>query len=76
MGQPAEIQVFEYGDSESAAADAAEIGPDGNPSTTMISWLATPHFYRSDHLIVLYVGDDQAVVDLLSTLLGPPFAGG
>lgn len=74
--QPAEIQVFEYGDAERATDDAAQIGPAGHPPTMMISWLATPHFYQAGRLIVLYVGDDQAVVDLLTTLLGAPFAGG
>jgi hypothetical protein len=57
-------------------ADAAQIGPDGHPPTMMISWLATPHFYQAERLIVLYVGDDPMVVDLLTALLGPPFAGG
>lgn len=76
LDQPAEIQVFEYPDAESVAADAAQIGPDGNPLTMMIHWLATPHFFQSGRLIVLYIGDDQTVVDLLTALLGPPFAGG
>lgn len=76
LGQPAEIQVFEYRDAESAAADATQIGPDGNPPTMMISWLATPHFFQAERLIVLYVGDYQQVVDLLTELLGPQFAGG
>jgi hypothetical protein len=76
LRQPAQIQVFEYEDTESAADDAAQVGPDGNPSTMMISWMATPHFYQAGQLIVLYVGDDQVVVDLLTDLLGPPFAGG
>jgi hypothetical protein len=75
LSQPVDVQVFEYRDAESAAADAAQIGPEGHPPTMMISWLATPHFFLSGQLIVLYVGEDQAVVDLLITLLGPPFAG-
>jgi len=74
--QPAELQVFEYQDAEGAAVDAAQIGPDGHPPTMTISWLATPHFYQAERLIVLYVGDDPMVVDLLTALLGPPFAGG
>ena len=74
--QPAELQVFEYQDAEGAAIDAAQIGPDGQPPTMMINWLATPHFYQAERLIVLYVGDDPMVVDLLTALLGPPFAGG
>ena len=61
---------------QAAEADAAQIGPDGNPRTTMVTWIAPPHFFRADRLIVLYIGDDPTVVDLLTALLGPPFAGG
>ncbi len=75
LSQPVDVQVFEYRDAESATADAAMIGPDGNPTTTMILWIAPPHFFQAERVIVLYLGEDQAVVDLLITLLGPPFAG-
>lgn len=75
LAQPADIQVFSYADPAMAAADAAQIGPDGNPRTMIIEWIAPPHFFRAERLIVLYVGYDQAVIDLLTALLGPPFAG-
>ena len=39
-------------------------------------WMATPHFFKSGKLIVLYLGDDVAVMTLLTGLLGPQFAGG
>jgi hypothetical protein len=42
----------------------------------MMSWVATPHFYAPDRVIVLYVGDDQAVVDVLNEVLGQPVAEG
>jgi len=29
------------------AADVEQIGPDGNPRTAMITWVAPPHFFRS-----------------------------
>jgi hypothetical protein len=75
LTQPVDLQVFEYGDPEQAVADAAQIGPDGNPPTMMISWLAPPHFFQAGSLIVLYLGEDQPALDLLTSLLGPPFAG-
>lgn len=75
LSQPADVQVFEYADADRADADAEQIGPDGHPATMMIHWIAPPHFFRGERLIVLYLGEDQAVIDLLSTLLGPPFAG-
>jgi hypothetical protein len=75
LAQPADVQVFEYQSAERAAADAAQIGPDGNPPTMMIDWIAPPHFFRAGRVIVLYIGEDQSVVDLLTALLGSPFAG-
>lgn len=76
ISQPADLQVFEYGDAAQASADAAQIGPDGNPKTMMILWIEPPHFFQAERIIVLYIGTDQAVIDLLTTVLGPPFAGG
>jgi hypothetical protein len=75
LAQPADVQVFAYEDEALAAADAAAIGPDGNPKTMMIHWIAPPHFFRSGSVIVLYLGEDPAVIDLLTAVLGPPFAG-
>lgn len=76
LSQPADVQVFEYADEARATADAAQIGPDGNPSTMMILWIEPPHFFRGEQIIVLYIGEDQAVIDVLTSVLGPPFAGG
>jgi hypothetical protein len=76
ISQPADVQVFEYADEASATADAAQIGPDGNPTTMMILWIEPPHFFRGEQIIVLYIGEDQAVIDVLTSVLDPPFAGG
>jgi uncharacterized protein (DUF305 family) len=75
LTDPVEVQVFDYADASDAEADAAAIGPDGQPRTALVEWIAPPHFYRADGLIVLYVGDDHSILELLSELLGPPFAG-
>ncbi len=58
-----------------ATTDAARIGSDGNSPTMRITWLSSPHFFRAERVIVLYVGVDQAAIDLLTALLGPPFVG-
>jgi hypothetical protein len=71
-----DVQVFEYPDVVAAEQDAEQIAPDGSTSTMMINWIATPHFYRSDRLIALYVGDNAEIVELLNTVLGEQFAGG
>ena len=74
------VQVFEYEDAAAADTQAALISPDGfsinkNGQTCHIGWVAPPHFYKASNLIVLYVGDNQAVIDVLETVLGPQFAG-
>jgi hypothetical protein len=70
------VQVFEYADAAQADAEAEQVAPDGSSiGTTMATWIGPPHFYRADHLIVLYVGDNQSLMELLETLLGPQFAG-
>ena len=75
IAQPAEVQVYNYETAEAAAADARQIGPDGNPTTTMITWVAPPHFFRKERVLALYVGTDAAVLARLTDALGPQFAG-
>ncbi len=71
-----DVQVFEYADAATAEAEVALVSPDGfSVGTSMISWVATPHFYKTDRLIVLYVGDSEAVTDVLESVLGQQFAG-
>ena len=74
------FQVWEYEDAAAADTEAAFISPDGssinnNGQLCLYEWVAPPHFYKASNLIVLYVGDNQAVIDALETLLGPQFAG-
>jgi hypothetical protein len=71
----ADVQVFEFADAEDAQAAVAALGPDGNPPTMMIEWVAPPHFYQAGRLVVLYLGDDPELLQALSDLLGPQVAG-
>ena len=71
-----EVQVFEYADPDEAQVEAAKVAPGGDSvGTTMITWVATPHFFLSDTLLVLYVGNDGTVLGLLQDVMGPQFAG-
>ena len=71
-----EVQVFEFCIEEDAQLAAGTISPDGSAiGTSMISWVKAPHFYNSGKLIVLYVGEEDAVLDVLEVVLGPKFAG-
>jgi len=71
-----EVQVFEYPSEEEALLAAGTISSDGGSiGTTMVSWIEAPHFFRSGSLIVLYVGEEDLVVETLKVVLGPQIAG-
>ena len=72
-----EVQVFEYLNAAAADSEAELVSPDGaSVGTNMITWVATPHFYKEERLIVLYVGDNEDLINILETILGSQFAGG
>jgi len=72
----ADVQVFEYKSTEAMEADAAQVSPDGGSvEMSMITWMATPHFFKSGSVLVLYVGDNAAILNLLKGALGEQFAG-
>lgn len=72
----ADVQVFEYASAETMGLDASQVSEDGSSiGTSMVGWVAAPHFYRSGRLLILYVGEDTTVIDLLESVVGPQFAG-
>ena len=72
-----ELQVYEYPAMEAAEAEAASVSADGSMlGTAVFDWTSTPHFFRSGNLIVVYVGENQSVIQALQSLLGAQFAGG
>ena len=72
----ADVQVFEYSSAEEMENEASQVSPDsGSIGTSMLMWVDTPHFYKSGRIIVLYVGSDAVVLDLLKATLGQQFAG-
>ena len=82
LSQPIELQSFNYQQEDvkmdplqAAEQDAEQIEPSGQPHTMRIEWLAPPHFYHKERVIVLYLGSDAQTLALLKELLGPPFAG-
>ena len=71
-----DVQVFEYKSADAMEAEAALVAPDGGEvGTSMMMWMATPHFFKAGSVLVLYVGDDAATLDLLTSVLGEQFAG-
>jgi hypothetical protein len=71
-----DVQVFEYESAPAAEADAAKVSTDGSSvGTSMVNWMAPPHFYKKERVIALYVGDNSALTQLLESVLGPQVAG-
>ena len=74
------VLVMDYGDAAALEAEAAGISPSGSSVAThgrasMILWAAPPHFFRTETAIVLYVGESPTVIEALTSVLGPQFAG-
>lgn len=69
----AEVQVFEFEDPETRSAVSATITETGEILGGITpSWSGRPNFWAGGSLIVLYVGQNQDVIDLLSDVLGEP----
>lgn len=72
----ADLQVFEYENAAAMEEAASQVAPDGGSiGTSMVTWIDPPHFYKVGRIIVLYLGSDQAVLDLLNMVIGSQFAG-
>jgi hypothetical protein len=71
-----QVQVFEYASTKTAEREASGVSGTGSSvGMSMPLWIAPPHFYKNGRLIVLYVGDNSAVLKALERTLGPQFAG-
>lgn len=71
-----QVQVFEFADAAAASAAAQDVSPDGSSvGTSMMTWVAPPHFYKTDKLIVLYIGENEAVLAALESVVGEQIAG-
>ena len=69
--------MFEYSNAATAESQAKLVSPDGTTiGNSKPSWMATPHFFKSQKLIVIYIGDDKTILRILQGALGDQFAGG
>ena len=75
------IQIYAYPTSELAAEDIARLDEAGYSYSasiglnTYISWVDTPHFYLIDNAIILYVGANEDVCDVLTEVCGEQVKG-
>lgn len=72
----ADVQVFEFIDEGTAAAAAGTIQANGYIiGLAAVDWIGQPNFFSRGRVIVLYVGDDPAVIELLTRVVGDPITG-
>ena len=70
------VQVFEYPRTPAVDVDARKISTDGRTiGTSKPSWMAPPHFFKSGKFLVLYIGGNQTILNVLQGALGSQFAG-
>ena len=70
------LQVYEFPNEERAAREAETVSADGSSvGTSKVLWMAPPHFFRAGALLVLYLGSDEQVLDILRAKIGSQFAG-
>jgi len=82
------VQFFEFAGAAQAEKAAAGVSAEGgevarpdpeNPGSSIImypDWIATPHFFQREGLVVLYVGDSLSILRALEAVMGSQFAGG
>lgn len=72
----ADIRVFEFASESDAVSTSLTVSEDGTKiGNSVIRWIDQPHFYTNGKLIVLYVGQNPEIMNLLEAFLGNQFAG-
>jgi hypothetical protein len=72
-----DVQVYEFASANAAQQAAAQVSPTGGSiGTQHMSWMAPPHFFRKENLVVIYLGSSAKVLAELQNLMGVEFAGG
>jgi hypothetical protein len=71
----AEVQVFEYPDTELAREEARRLAEAATGSGgAQPNWNGTPHVFAAGRVLVLYVGSDRDIFTRLQRVLGPSIA--
>lgn len=67
-----DVQVFVFESENARQVESGKISKDGSSiGTSMVSWVQPPHFWANGNAIILYVGTNQEVVDLINQVIGP-----
>lgn len=68
-----EMQVFEFADQPTAEAQISAFQEYFD--TSMVMWIAPPHFYQTGRIIILYLGDNAEIIQAMESIAGGQFAG-
>ena len=74
------LSVYLYESSEKMEEDASHLDGGGasynsGKRSVKISWESLPHFYKKDNMIVLYVGQNTDLTNVLEQTIGLQFSG-
>ena len=70
------LELFAYRDEDGAARDLLTVDESGLlVAQAAVDWGGDPHFFLRDNVIVLYVGENSKVLDMLERLCGPQIRG-
>ncbi|MBI2938278.1 MAG: hypothetical protein HYY22_08730 [Thaumarchaeota archaeon] len=70
------LQVYVYNNNHDAIGEAARVSQDGfTVGNTKVEWISPPHFYQTGKMIVIYLGDDAKMKQVLEKVVGYQFAG-
>lgn len=71
-----DLQVYQFSSAAAQQAAAATISANGyTVGTNNFFWISQPYFFARDRLIVLYLGVDEQMIELLASELGRPITG-
>ncbi|WP_099467151.1 hypothetical protein [Konateibacter massiliensis] len=75
-----DLQVFIYDSIRNADLDSQRISSDGfsytkDEMSSSIDWSKSPHFYKYNNLIILYLGNNEELLTLLTNHFGNQIAG-
>jgi hypothetical protein len=75
-GEPEIIHFWSFENAEMSEKNSNYISPSGfSTKYAEISWAFMPHWFRAHNPIILYVGEDEAILRFLRTHLGNTFSG-
>jgi hypothetical protein len=75
-GEPVRVYVFSSAQERLKVTSTIDRNDPSKVGTSMVDWMGTPRFWQRDRILVLYLGTKGDTENLLTSVLGPPFARG